>query len=90
VHERQGSVLDAFILVQTEPGKAARIAEQLRSVDGVTEAVLVSGPYDVIARTRVPDRDHLDALVSRHVRMMEGLLRVLPSMVVSTQLSERT
>jgi DNA-binding Lrp family transcriptional regulator len=83
-------VLDAFILVQTEPGKAARVAEQLRSVEGVTEAVVVSGPYDVIARARVSDLDHLDALVSGHVRKTEGLLRALPSTVVSGQLSERT
>lgn len=82
--------MDVFILVQTEPGKAAHIAEQLRSVEGVTEAVLVSGPYDVIARARVLDLEHLDALVSGHLRAMEGLLRVLPSTVVSTQLSERT
>lgn len=83
-------MLDAFILVQTEPGRAARVAEHLRSIEGVTEAVLVTGPYDVIARARVPDLDHLDVLVSGDLREMEGLLHVLPSTVVPTQLSERT
>lgn len=83
-------MLDVFILVQVEPGRAARIAEQLRSVEGVTEAVLVTGPYDVIARARLPDLDHLDALVSGRLKTMEGLLRVLPSTVVSTELPERT
>jgi DNA-binding Lrp family transcriptional regulator len=83
-------VLDAFIFIQTEPGRAARVAEQLRSVEDVTEAVLVTGPYDVIARARVSDLDHLDALVSGHVRKMQGLLRAIPSTVVSGQLSERT
>jgi DNA-binding Lrp family transcriptional regulator len=90
MHERREHLLDAFILVQTEPGKAARVVEQLRSVEGLTEAVLVTGPYDVIARVRMPDLDRLDALVSGHLRKLEGLLHVLPSMVVSTQLSERT
>jgi DNA-binding Lrp family transcriptional regulator len=82
--------MNAFILVQTEPGKAARIAEQIRSLEGVTEAVGVSGPYDVIARARVRDLRHLDALVLDRLRTMEGVLRALPSSVVSPQLSQRT
>jgi DNA-binding Lrp family transcriptional regulator len=89
VHERQKSVLDVFILVQVEPGKAARIAEQLRSVEDLTEVVLVTGPYDVIARARLPDLDHLNELVSGRLKTMDGLLRVLSSTVVSTSLTER-
>lgn len=54
-HVRRGRLVDAFILVQTNPGTAARVAEQVRSIEDVTEARMVTGPYDVIARVRVAD-----------------------------------
>jgi hypothetical protein len=49
-HERT-----AYILIQTEVGKAADVATQVR-VPGVAEADDVTGPYDVIARRSRPDR----------------------------------
>ena len=43
-------MVQAFILIQTEVGKAATVAEAIRTVAGVTSAEDVTGPYDVIAR----------------------------------------
>jgi DNA-binding Lrp family transcriptional regulator len=82
--------LDAFIFIQTHLGRAARVADQVRAVEGVTEAVVVSGPCDVIARLRVPDLDHLHGLLSDRLRAVEGILRVLPSVVVPASMRERT
>ncbi len=45
--------VSAYILIQTEVGKAATVAEQVRAVDGVASADDVTGPYDVIAQRRV-------------------------------------
>ena len=42
----------AYILIQTEVGKAADVATQVRAVPGVAEADDVTGPYDVIAQGR--------------------------------------
>ena len=43
-------VVQAYILVQTEVGKAAEVAREIRRISGVTLAEDVTGPYDVIVR----------------------------------------
>lgn len=40
----------AFVLIQTEVGKATVIADRIRRLPGVLTAENVVGPYDVIAR----------------------------------------
>jgi DNA-binding Lrp family transcriptional regulator len=44
-------VVHAYILIQTEVGKAAQVAATISEIDGVTKAEDVTGPYDVIVRT---------------------------------------
>ena len=43
-------VVQAYILIQTEVGKAATVAETIGGIAGVVQAEDVTGPYDVIAR----------------------------------------
>ena len=50
-----GAPVDAFIPVQTGPGKAAPVFERIRSLEGVIDAQRVTGAYDVIARVRAAD-----------------------------------
>ena len=40
-------VVQAYILIQTEVGKAADVAAQIAEVQGVTLAEDVTGPYDL-------------------------------------------
>ena len=42
--------VSAYILIQTEVGKAAQVASEVGAIDGVVSAEDVTGPYDVIAR----------------------------------------
>ena len=43
-------VVQAYILIQTDVGKAAEVARAIAQVKGVTLAEDVTGPYDVIVR----------------------------------------
>ena len=43
-------VVQAYILIQTDVGKAAEVAKAIAQVSGVTLAEDVTGPYDVIVR----------------------------------------
>jgi hypothetical protein len=40
--------IQAYILIQTEVGKASSVATAIRSIPGVTLAEGVTGPYDVL------------------------------------------
>jgi DNA-binding Lrp family transcriptional regulator len=62
------SVIAAYILIQTEAGKAAIVAAALRDVPGVSETASLAGPYDVIARAQAQDIDQLARLVTSRVQ----------------------
>ena len=51
-------MVHAYILIQTEVGKAAQVTEQVRRIEGVKVVDPVTGPYDVIARAEAIDLDH--------------------------------
>jgi DNA-binding Lrp family transcriptional regulator len=74
--------VSAYILVQTEVGTAASVAEQLREVAGVVSADDVTGPYDVIARAEVDTVDDLGRLVAGRVQMIAGITRTITCPIV--------
>ena len=73
----------AYVLIQTEVGKAAGVATQLREIAGVVVADDVTGPYDVIARVEADSVDELGRLVVSHVQSIAGLTRTLTCPVVN-------
>jgi DNA-binding Lrp family transcriptional regulator len=79
---RRHQVVHAYILIQTEVGKAASVANAVRSTAGVTEAEDVTGPYDVIARVEASTVDELGKLVIAKIQDVEGITRTLTCTVV--------
>ena len=75
-------MVHAYILIQTEVGKAAAVAAEVRSVPGVTEAEDVTGPYDVIVRAAAETVDELGKLVVARIQSVEGITRTLTCPVV--------
>ena len=76
------AVIAAYILIQTEAGKAAIVAAVLRDLPGVSEMAILAGPYDVIARAQAPSVDELARLVTPRVQALDGVLRTTTSPVV--------
>jgi DNA-binding Lrp family transcriptional regulator len=72
----------AYVLIQTEVGKAAAVAREIRQIEGVVLAEDVTGPYDVIARTEASSMDDLGRLVVSRVQMIEGITRTITCPVV--------
>ncbi|MGI8577224.1 MAG: Lrp/AsnC family transcriptional regulator [Nocardioidaceae bacterium] len=75
-------VVQAYILIQTEVGKAAEVAQQISAVNGVTLAEDVTGPYDVIVRAEAHNVDELGKLVVAKVQAIGGITRTLTCPVV--------
>ena len=70
-------VVQAYILIQTEVGKAATVAEAIAQINGVTLAEDVTGPYDVIVRAEASNVDELGKLVVAKVQDVDGITRTL-------------
>jgi len=75
-------VVHAYILIQTEVGKAAEVAAQIAKLDGVTDAEGVTGPYDVIVRAEASNVDELGKLVVARVQGVAGITRTVSCTVV--------
>jgi len=75
-------VVQAYILIQTEVGKAAQVAEEVNGIEGVTAAEAVTGPYDAIIHTEAEDVDSLGKLVVARIQSVEGITRTLTCPVV--------
>ena len=74
--------VNAYILIQTEVGKAAAVAQEIAQLDGVTNAEDVTGPYDVIVRAEAETVDELGKLVVARVQGVSGITRTLTCPVV--------
>ena len=74
--------VNAYILIQTEVGKAAEVAAAIAALTGVTNAEDVTGPYDVIVRAEADTMDELGKLVVANVQAVPGITRTLTCPVV--------
>ncbi len=75
-------MVQAFILIQTEVGQAAAVAQAIAERPGVTSAEDVTGPYDVIVRAEAQTVDELGKLVVARVQGVAGITRTLTCPVV--------
>lgn len=75
-------MVQAYILIQTEVGRAAAVAESIGQIPGVALAEDVTGPYDCIARVEADTVDELGKLVIAKIQEVEGITRTLTCTVV--------
>ncbi|MFE1172716.1 Lrp/AsnC ligand binding domain-containing protein [Streptomyces sp. NPDC058773] len=75
-------MVQAYILIQTEVGKASAVAEVISKIQGVLQAEDVTGPYDVIVRAQADTVDELGRMVVARVQQVEGITRTLTCPVV--------
>ncbi|ORB32481.1 Lrp/AsnC ligand binding domain-containing protein [Mycolicibacterium parafortuitum] len=70
-------MVEAFVLIQTEVGRAEVIAKQLGGLSGVLSAEYVTGPYDVVVRAEAPSLEELRSTVVPSVQQVAGITRTL-------------
>ena len=75
-------MVQAYILIQTEVGKAAAVAAAISDIPGVASAEDVTGPYDVIVHAEANSVDELGKLVVASIQGVDGITRTLTCPVV--------
>ncbi|CAN5509958.1 Lrp/AsnC ligand binding domain-containing protein [soil metagenome] len=75
-------MVEAYVLIQTEVGKAASVATAIAAIEGVTSAEAVTGPYDAVVHAQADDVDSLGKLVVAKIQAVEGITRTLTCPVV--------
>ena len=76
-------MVQAYILIQTEVGKAREVAAQIRDIPGVVRVDAVTGPYDVVALTEARTVDELGKMIVSRVQLVPSITRTLTCSVVN-------
>jgi DNA-binding Lrp family transcriptional regulator len=75
-------VVGAYILIQTEVGKAREVAAAISTIEGIVRVDAVTGPYDVIVLSEARNVDELGKMIVSQVQMVSGITRTLTCSVV--------
>jgi DNA-binding Lrp family transcriptional regulator len=75
--------VQAYILIQTEVGKADSVAKSVSAIAGVTLAEGVTGPYDVIMRAEAPSMEDFGRMILSKVQGVAGITRTLTCQVTT-------
>ena len=76
-------MVQAYILIQTEVGKASDVATAIGGISGVARVDAVTGPYDVVVLTEARNVDELGKMVVSKVQAVAGITRTLTCPVVN-------
>ncbi|MBN9491840.1 Lrp/AsnC ligand binding domain-containing protein [bacterium] len=66
-------MIKAFVLIVVDPAKTVAVFSQLRAISGISEVHQVMGPYDIVAIIEVENLTEVPAVISRHIRAIEGI-----------------
>ncbi len=67
----------AFILIETQVGRANQVVQALRSLPGVVNADVVTGSFDVIVLIEVDTMGAMAELVTGQMQGIRGVLRTI-------------
>lgn len=71
------AMVEAYVLIQAQVGKAADVADAVGKIPGVRFADVVTGPYDVVVRAEAAEIDGLGKLIVAKVQAVVGVTRTL-------------
>ena len=67
----------AYILIETQVGRAKQVALELRAFEGVMSAEVITGTFDIIALIEASDMSAMADLVTGQVQGIPGVLRTI-------------
>jgi len=73
----------AYVLIQTEVGRAVHVVNAIREIHGIGAADLVTGPYDVIASASTESIEELGRVIVSRIQTIEGISRTWTCPIVS-------
>lgn len=75
-------MVQAYILIHTEVGKAQEVAGAITGLPGVVRVDAVTGPYDVMMLAEASSVDELGKMIVSKVQRVPGITRTITCSVV--------
>ena len=76
-------MVEAYMLIQTEVGRAEVVAKQVAGLAGVLSSEYVTGPYDVVVRVGSDSADDLTTNIVPSVQRVSGITRTMTCPIAS-------
>lgn len=76
-------MVQAYILIQTEVGKARDVAAAIDKINGVVRVDAVTGPYDVVVLGEAHNVDELGRMIVSKIQYVPGITRTVTCSVVN-------
>ncbi len=74
--------MKAYVLIKTRPGEIKEVVKQLRKLEGVSEAHMTFGPFDVVAEVETTDVAKLGAITASGIQPIPGVEQTLTCLTV--------
>jgi DNA-binding Lrp family transcriptional regulator len=69
--------MKAYILINVRTGNISEVLSHLKRMEGVQEADMTFGPYDIVAVVKVNDLHHLGLMLAQGVQPIPGVQETL-------------
>ena len=75
-------MLTAFVFINTEPASMPEVLKKIRTIEGVKEAEMVYGVFDIVAKVTTETMDQLKQIITFKIRMLPNVLTTNTLLVV--------
>lgn len=72
----------AFVFINTEPASMQEVLNEVRAIEGVEEAEMVYGVYDIVAKLKAETMDTLKQILTYRIRKIDKVLSTQTLLVV--------
>jgi DNA-binding Lrp family transcriptional regulator len=72
----------AFVFINTEPASMPKVLKKVKAIEGVKEAGMVYGVFDIVAKVTTETMDQLRQIIAFKIRMLPNVLTTNTLLVV--------
>jgi len=80
---------EAIVLINTDIGTEEEVLQTLANIGGVTEAYIVYGVYDIVAKVRADTTEALKEIISSKIRKIPKVRSTLTMIIVEGKKFQR-
>jgi DNA-binding Lrp family transcriptional regulator len=74
--------MKAYVLIHARVGSVPEVVRNLRRLEGVQEADMTFGPYDVVAVIHAEDASHLGRLLTGQIHPIPGIIDTVTCLIL--------
>jgi len=82
-------VPEAIVLINTDIGAEEEVLKQLLNIEGIKEAYMVYGVYDIVAKISVESTEKLKEIVSSKIRKIPKVRSTLTMLIVESKVLKK-